>query len=636
MSLRQSLLAKKNMITQIPKKYLVVGAVIFIALFYGIVFRERTLAYSYAGDTCDRQLVIFPDIMQLSRAKGYELAVSGGFKIGDFHPIATEVCVNPLEPPQPGETVASLSPFGGLIAKLSYRIVVPELPRANTEVLGNPIAATRPLKMGMSEVDKTFAYLIKTSNSEADCEFDGAALACDIPELNLKQGAKYDIALERHFQGEPAGTVIEAEVETLSPVTIRESSIKQGETVYSKPKQVVLEADKDIEKVSFTLERLGDKPGRTPVKTQTKDRRVTVSWEEELERESKYRLQAEVFEAKDGSVPLDKYELQFKTSGGPRVRSVSASQSGVALNSQLAVAMDQELKANQDISKLVSVKGVGAAVTHSGKQIFIQLKNTPKCQDFTINIDKNLLSKHDIPAGKDWQRSQRTVCHTVSTVGYSVEGRAINAYEFGNGSRTILFVGAIHGNEVSTYSLMSRWIQELEARAKEIPADKKVVVVPQINPDGVARGSRVNANNVDLNRNFATSDWKRDITTVGNQPFNGGGGKSAMSEPETKAMAAFAARLRPEVTLSYHSIGGLLAANQAGKSNSLASTYTRLSGYRNATGQTSSTFEYSISGTWDDYLAEKLGLASILVELGSHSYHQFERNQAAMWAMVKS
>ena len=71
-------------------------------------------------------------------------------------------------------------------------------------------------------------------------------------------------------------------------------------------------------------------------------------------------------------------------------------------------------------------------------------------------------------------------------------------------------------------------------------------------------------------------------------------------------------------------------------STKFANTYTRLSGYRNTTGQTGATFEYSISGTWDDYLAQKLGLASILIELGSHSYHQFERNQQAMWAMVRS
>ena len=106
-----------------------------------------------------------------------------------------------------------------------------------------------------------------------------------------------------------------------------------------------------------------------------------------------------------------------------------------------------------------------------------------------------------------------------------------------------------------------------------------------------------------------------------------------MSEPETKAMATFIGRLQPRLVLSYHSIGGLLVANQAGVSSAYARTYTNLSGYANTTGS-DSTFEYAISGTADDYYAERLGVPSIVIELGSHSYHQFERNQKAMWAML--
>jgi hypothetical protein len=109
-----------------------------------------------------------------------------------------------------------------------------------------------------------------------------------------------------------------------------------------------------------------------------------------------------------------------------------------------------------------------------------------------------------------------------------------------------------------------------------------------------------------------------------------------MSEPETKALAAYVQQVRPVLILSYHSIGALVAANQAGSSGSLASLYSRLSGYRNATGQSDEAFEYSISGTADDWYAQKMGTASILVELGSHSYDQFYTNQRAMWAMVTS
>jgi protein MpaA len=161
------------------------------------------------------------------------------------------------------------------------------------------------------------------------------------------------------------------------------------------------------------------------------------------------------------------------------------------------------------------------------------------------------------------------------------------------------------------------------------------VVVPAVNPDGVAAGTRTNAHNVDLNRNFGTNDWRKDITDVNNRPFPGGGGKSPMSEPETRVIASFASRLRPSLILSYHSIGGVVAANQAGASGAYASTYSRLSGYGNVTGQSGETFDYSISGTADDYYAQQLGIASVLVELSSHTYSQFGLNQAAMWAMLR-
>lgn|GEM_PF-5823351 len=48
-----------------------------------------------------------------------------------------------------------------------------------------------------------------------------------------------------------------------------------------------------------------------------------------------------------------------------------------------------------------------------------------------------------------------------------------------------------------------------------------------------------------------------------------------------------------------------------------------------------SPFEYSISGTADDWYAEALGVPSVLIELGSSTNHQFSRNQKAMWAMMR-
>jgi len=277
----------------------------------------------------------------------------------------------------------------------------------------------------------------------------------------------------------------------------------------------------------------------------------------------------------------------------------------------------------------------GARVTGvKGSQVSVSFADVPRCGDVTIGVGDTLQNEHGVTGGSQWRFATRTVCQMQTTIGTSVKGRSIVAYSFGSGSEKVLYTGAIHGGEASTRSLLLRWVDELEANPRAIPTHKTVVVVPTINPDGVASGSRTNANNVDLNRNFATSDWKSDITTTSNAPFPGGGGMSALSEPEARATANFVARLRPQLVLSYHSIGGLLAANGVGSSMNRAGQYAQLSGYANTTGS-SDTFEYGISGTADDYYGQVLGVPSMLIELGSHTYHQFERNKAAMWAMLK-
>jgi predicted deacylase len=349
-----------------------------------------------------------------------------------------------------------------------------------------------------------------------------------------------------------------------------------------------------------------------------------------------YELITKKVEAVDGSGLVQPHTQPFMTSGVPKVTGVNVNSTSVPMNSMVVISFDQPLSEAQDLSKFVTLAGGATLVGKQGERLLISVSGVPKCGDFSIKLTGDLQSRFDISGQSAWNYAGRTICHTISTIGTSSQGRSINAYYFGNGATTVLYTGAIHGSEASTKSLMDRWIQDLETKARNIPAHITVVVVPMINPDGIARGSRTSFNNVDLNRNFATTDWQKDITTVGNQPFPGGGGDVAMSEPETKAVAGLAQRLRPKVILSYHSIGSMVAANQAGNSTGLAATYAQLSGYRNITGQSDATFEYSVTGTADDWYAQAIGVPSILVELGSYSYHQFERNQAAMWAMINS
>ena len=110
------------------------------------------------------------------------------------------------------------------------------------------------------------------------------------------------------------------------------------------------------------------------------------------------------------------------------------------------------------------------------------------------------------------------------TFGYSGQGRAITGSIFGNGAESILLFGAIHGNEKGTTSLLNTFVQEVAKNPSLVGSNKKIVIIPLLNPDGYYLGlNKVNANNVNLNLNFATTDWKQyggdSNLFAGNEPF---------------------------------------------------------------------------------------------------------------------
>ena len=136
-----------------------------------------------------------------------------------------------------------------------------------------------------------------------------------------------------------------------------------------------------------------------------------------------------------------------------------------------------------------------------------------------------------------------------SVFGHSVQGRALVAFRAGplTASRRILVVGVIHGNETAGRAMA----QDLLLTTP--PATTEVVVVPDLNPDGVARGTRQNAAGVDLNRNFPFR-WQS-LGRRGDQQYSGTG---PLSEPESRSMAALIRTLRPTVSVWFHQPVGIV------------------------------------------------------------------------------
>ena len=125
-------------------------------------------------------------------------------------------------------------------------------------------------------------------------------------------------------------------------------------------------------------------------------------------------------------------------------------------------------------------------------------------------------------------------------IGRGREGRPIVAWHLGDPASPVkaVFLGTIHGNEAQP----ARILTNLRDGRPITGAD--VWVVPYLNPDGFAHHSRRNAHGVDLNRNFPVH-WIRQFGSFDSGP-------APASEPETQAVMAFLADIRPRSVVSFH------------------------------------------------------------------------------------
>jgi len=437
------------------------------------------------------------------------------------------------------------------------------------------------------------------------------------------------------FGNQTIATLLDQKIETVSLTKISDSSIIQNQVIYDKPKIFTFEFNKDVISANFILEKVNGE-NRTSVisSLEIKEKIATLSIDSELERSSTYEITIDKLLSTDGGGINSPIKMKFYVSGGPSVSSVNIGSSGVDANARVVVTFNQVLSQSQDISSLVSINGGNATITFIDNQIIFQLHNIPRCGLFSLNINKGLLSQYGIESDNGWSYTSRINCRRATVViGYSVRGRPIIAYYYGNGSKTILFSGGIHGNEPSSSYLLKDWISHLDSYAYKIPADKQIVIVPDVNPDGLATFSRFNINNVNLDRNFPSSNWKADIDTADGL-IEDGGGKSAMSEPETKALAGLTTSLRPRLEVLFHAQGSLIGANQHGDSINIGNLYALNVGYRSMIGIAEETMGYTITGEYEDWVGEQYGIPAILIELPSLSGRYFTAHQSALWKMV--
>jgi murein peptide amidase A len=183
-------------------------------------------------------------------------------------------------------------------------------------------------------------------------------------------------------------------------------------------------------------------------------------------------------------------------------------------------------------------------------------------------------------------------------IGHSVDGRAIRPVVLGDpaAAHRVLVVGCIHGNEPAGMAITRRLI------AAGAPAGTEIVVVPSVNPDGCARGTRGNAHGVDLNRNFP-SNW----SAIGHPGSFQYSGPHALSEPESRYSVALIERLQPQITIWFHQPQGIVRA--WGQSVATARRFALLARYP----YRSIRWPYGTAANWQNHRFP--GTASFVVEL---------------------
>jgi hypothetical protein len=130
----------------------------------------------------------------------------------------------------------------------------------------------------------------------------------------------------------------------------------------------------------------------------------------------------------------------------------------------------------------------------------------------------------------------------IGVVGHSASGRPIRLRQLGDPSIAgkVLIFGCIHGDECAGSKILPTSNGCPDPRSN-------VFVVADLNPDGVALGTRLNGRGVDLNRNFP-SQW-RAIGRHGDAQYSG---PRPFSEPETRLVARIVEGLSPAVTIWFH------------------------------------------------------------------------------------
>lgn len=205
----------------------------------------------------------------------------------------------------------------------------------------------------------------------------------------------------------------------------------------------------------------------------------------------------------------------------------------------------------------------------------------------------------------------------------SVEGRKIYLFEIGAGKPVTLIFGGFHGSEPRSSELAFQ-LAEYLYNEYIFKLNSTVVIVPAVNPDGLVRSQRTNANGVDINRNFPAQNWDSEYQKEHQNP-----GESPASEPETRAVIEMLEKYQPDRIISIHS--PLKMVNYDGPAKDLALLISEFNGY-----PVSTDIGYPTPGSFGTYAGVERNIPTITLELPRDSFQKiWEQNLKALLAAIE-
>ena len=168
---------------------------------------------------------------------------------------------------------------------------------------------------------------------------------------------------------------------------------------------------------------------------------------------------------------------------------------------------------------------------------------------------------------------------------------------FGNlNNPNVLVIGVFHGDEPQGNYLIREYV-------KQNP-ETNLLMLPCLNKSGFDKGNRVNANGVDLNRNFPTKNWEK---TDKNEFY---GGDKPASESETKFLIDLINNYSPKIILTLHAPFKVVNYDGGEDAKKVAEDISKLIDY-----PVEGDIGYPTPGSFGTWAGVERGISTITLEL---------------------